>query len=149
MDFSLLNDVVPDAINRRQKGEGVGLQTVSIYFARHSSDYSAVHLSFLSSSNRTLAASCSSFLEHTQLDTHTRWDSQERIIVPSQKPLPTQHKQTLKTNTHALSEIRAAIPEMKPLQTCALERMATGICTIVHSNRHKTHRSDITVCVGP
>jgi hypothetical protein len=44
MDFSLLNYVVPDAINRRQKAEGVGLQTVNIYFARHSSDYSAVYL---------------------------------------------------------------------------------------------------------
>ena len=38
---------------------------------------------------------------------------------------------------------------MKPLQTCALDRVATGICTIVHSNRHKTHRSDLTVCIGP
>ena len=33
MDFSLFNEVVPDAINRRQKPEGVGLQTVNIYFA--------------------------------------------------------------------------------------------------------------------
>jgi len=72
MDFSLLNDVVPDAITRRQKAEGVGLQAVSTYFARQSSDYSAVHLSLLSGSSRTLAASCSVFLEHTQLDTHTR-----------------------------------------------------------------------------
>jgi len=38
---------------------------------------------------------------------------------------------------------------MKPLQTCALDRVATGICTFVHSNRYKTNRSDITLCVVP
>ena len=33
MDFSLFNEIVTDAINRRQIAEGVGLQTVNIYSA--------------------------------------------------------------------------------------------------------------------
>jgi hypothetical protein len=31
------------------------------------------------------------FLDHAQLDIHTRYDSSERVISPSQRPLRTQH----------------------------------------------------------
>jgi len=33
------------------------------------------------------------FRLHT-LDTHTRWDSSERVIIPSQRPLAAQHTTT-------------------------------------------------------
>jgi len=45
---------------------------------------------------------------HTQLNkqTHTRWDSSERVISPSQRQLPTQHTTNTRDENHALSGIR-------------------------------------------
>ena len=40
---------------------------------------------------RSPAASFFTFLDHTQLDIHTRYDSSLIAISPSQRPLPTQH----------------------------------------------------------
>jgi hypothetical protein len=58
------------------------------------------------------------FLDHIQLNTHNRYDSSERVISSSQRPLSKQ--QTEQNNIHALSWIQK-------LQTYALNRTATGI----------------------
>jgi len=61
----------------------------------------------------TVEVSRSHIIRHT----HTRWDSSERVISSSQRPLPT--KQTQETNVHSLSGIRSAIPAAARLRVCA------------------------------
>jgi hypothetical protein len=56
-----------------------------------------------SSPTRARAASLLRFLDRTQLDIRTRYDSSERVISSSQRLLRTQHP--TKTNIHALSKL--------------------------------------------
>jgi hypothetical protein len=69
----------------------------------------------------------------TQTHTHTRQDSSERVVSPSQRPLST--RQT--TNNRRISTLSAgfkhAIPGIKQLQTNALDRTATGTVSLLYT----------------
>jgi hypothetical protein len=47
---------------------------------------------------------------HTIRHTQTRYDSSERVISPSQRPLTAQHSKNTETNIHALNGIRTRDP---------------------------------------
>jgi hypothetical protein len=73
------------------------------------------------------------FLSHARLD--TRQDSSERVISPSQRPLPTHDNTTYKHNRQTSmprAVLEPATPATKQSQTYALDRAATGISTLYH-----------------
>ena len=62
------------------------------------------------SPTRVRSASLPRFLDHTQLDTHTRKDSSGRVISPSHRPLPTQHTTNTRDEHPCSSGIRTRDP---------------------------------------
>jgi hypothetical protein len=65
-------------------------------------------------------------------------DSSGRVISPSQRPLPTQDNTTYRHNRQTSmpsSGFEPATPATKRPQTYALDRAATGICSVSHYHR--------------
>jgi len=71
---------------------------------------------------------------HTHIHTHTRQDSSERVISPSQRPLPTKHT-TKVTNILTLGGIRTRDPS---------NWAAAGLCL-----RRQGHRDQLTGILLP
>ena len=78
---------------------------------------------------RAYAVSFFGFVDHKQLDTHkyTRYNSSERVISSSHRPLPTQ--QTQEINIYTLSGIRTQNPS---------NRSATDLRLRPHDHRNRS-----------
>jgi hypothetical protein len=79
------------------------------------------------------------FPNHTELD--TQYNSSERVIGSSQRPLPTQDNTTYKHKTQTpmpREGFEPAIPATKRPQTYSLDRAATGIGGRQHRTRQKS-----------
>ena len=59
--------------------------------------------------------------------THIRLGRSERLIGPSQRPLPAQRKQTQQTTSMSSTRFEPAITAIERLQTYALNRKTTGV----------------------
>jgi hypothetical protein len=85
---------------------------VFIYVYMYVCRYVCMYIPWRNSPQWAKASSLSTLRDHTQVDTHThsRHDSSERVISPSQRPLPdnTQHSQ--QRDIHARAGIRTHNP---------------------------------------
>jgi hypothetical protein len=66
-------------------------------------------------------------ITHTHTHTHSWCDYSERMISPSQRPIPTVTQQTQQADIFAVSRIQTRDPSNQELQTYAPDRTATGI----------------------
>jgi hypothetical protein len=78
-----------------------------------------------SSPNRPKAFSLLRFLDHTQLNTHTRYNSSKRVISTSQRPLPVQHTTNTRQGTYKATMQRVC------LHIVAIEKQQCILCVAV------------------